>query len=60
MHAYFDAFSGIAGDMTVAALLDLGVPFADLQRIIGTLGLEGCTLSAGPTEKGPIRATRSF
>ena len=58
MHAYFDAFSGIAGDMTVAALLDLGVPFADLERTIGTLGLDGYALAAEPTEKGPIRATR--
>lgn len=58
MHAYFDAFSGIAGDMTVAALLDLGVPFAELERTIAALGLEGCALSSEATERGPIRATR--
>jgi uncharacterized protein (TIGR00299 family) protein len=58
MHAYFDAFSGIAGDMTVAALLDLGVPFADLERVVLGLGLPDCALAHEVVERGPIRATR--
>jgi uncharacterized protein (TIGR00299 family) protein len=58
MHAYFDAFSGIAGDMTVAALLDLGVPFADLERVVLGLGLPDCALAHETVERGPIRATR--
>jgi uncharacterized protein (TIGR00299 family) protein len=58
MHAYFDAFSGIGGDMTVGALLDLGLPLEEVRGAVAALGLEGCELAREPAEVGPIRATR--
>ncbi|MEA2062006.1 MAG: nickel pincer cofactor biosynthesis protein LarC [Thermodesulfobacteriota bacterium] len=41
MIAYFDLFSGISGDMTLGALVDLGVPPAWLKEKISALPLEG-------------------
>lgn len=39
--AYFDAFSGVSGDMTVGAMLDLGLPPASLDQAVRALGLAG-------------------
>jgi pyridinium-3,5-bisthiocarboxylic acid mononucleotide nickel chelatase len=36
---YFDCFAGISGDMTVGALLDLGIPLETLQRELAKLPL---------------------
>jgi len=58
MHAYFDTFSGISGDMTVGALLDLGLPLAELRSAIAGLGLEGCELVLDHREHGAIRAAK--
>lgn len=37
---YFDCFAGIAGDMTVAALLELGVPLSLLRERLALLPLD--------------------
>ncbi len=36
---FLDAFSGIAGDMTIAALVDLGVPFSVVEDAVRALDL---------------------
>jgi uncharacterized protein (TIGR00299 family) protein len=43
---YFDAFAGLSGDMTVGALLALGVGLDALTRELGTLALSGYRLRA--------------
>ena len=40
---YFECATGISGDMTVAALLDLGADEAALRRMLDSLPLEGVT-----------------
>ncbi len=55
---FFDAFSGVAGDMTIAALLDLGVPFSVVEETVQVLRLEGCSLERATVWRNGIRATR--
>jgi pyridinium-3,5-bisthiocarboxylic acid mononucleotide nickel chelatase len=54
---FFDAFSGIAGDMTIAALLDLGVPFEVVERAVAGLPLTGFHLHRGHRHRSGIVAT---
>jgi uncharacterized protein (TIGR00299 family) protein len=53
---YFDCYAGISGDMTVAALLDVGVPLDLLRDALAGLPLSGYTLSAEETRRRGIRA----
>lgn len=53
---YLECFSGISGDMTVAALLDLGVDPDELQRALGTLPLDGFTTRVSRVTKAGIDA----
>jgi uncharacterized protein (TIGR00299 family) protein len=58
MLAYFDCFSGISGDMTLGALVHLGVPLDWLEGSIASLPLEGFALRAADVEVNGIRAKR--
>ena len=57
---YLEGSSGISGDMTVSALLDLGADREYLKREIGKLPLEGYRLVIGRTEKCGIDACAFF
>ena len=52
-----DTFSGVAGDMTIAALVDLGVPFSVVQEAVAAIPLTGVALHLGSTQAGSIGAT---
>jgi hypothetical protein len=43
---YIDCFSGIAGDMMLGALIDLGVPVDHIRDALKTLDISGWTLKA--------------
>lgn len=53
---YLECYSGISGDMAVAALLDLGVDPAKLQRTLETLPLDGFTVRVSRVKKAGIDA----
>lgn len=56
MFAYFDCFSGISGDMTLAAFVDLGVPLEWLQEKISALPLSGFDITSVSIERSGITA----
>src|SRR3989442_11185800 len=55
---YFDCFSGISGDMTLAALLDAGLPFDELKRALGSLAVSGFDISATRVLRAGVSATQ--
>ena len=57
--AYFDCFSGISGDMILGALLDAGLPLADLNREIAKLGVQDVAIEREATAWHAIAATRA-
>ncbi len=56
--AYFDCFAGIAGDMALGALFDLGVPEEAVLRPLEGLGLEGLEVKLERVTRGGISALR--
>jgi uncharacterized protein (TIGR00299 family) protein len=57
-HLHFDCYSGISGDMTLGALVDVGVPFPDLVGGLNQLRLPGFTLRKRRVHRGAIHATK--
>jgi pyridinium-3,5-bisthiocarboxylic acid mononucleotide nickel chelatase len=54
--AYFDCFSGVSGDMTLAALVSAGWPAERLRALPGLLKLEGVTIDVRDVRRGPFAA----
>jgi pyridinium-3,5-bisthiocarboxylic acid mononucleotide nickel chelatase len=55
---YFDCFSGISGDMTIGALLDLGLDFEYLKTELKKLPVEGYELKAGRVVRSNLSAMK--
>jgi pyridinium-3,5-bisthiocarboxylic acid mononucleotide nickel chelatase len=55
---FLDCASGIAGDMTIAALVNLGVPWTVIEGNIAKLGLSGFRLELLHGRVGAIGASR--
>jgi pyridinium-3,5-bisthiocarboxylic acid mononucleotide nickel chelatase len=55
---YFDCFAGASGDMVLGALLDAGLPLADLQAALGSLMPPGASISAEKVLRAGVSATK--
>jgi pyridinium-3,5-bisthiocarboxylic acid mononucleotide nickel chelatase len=55
--AYFDLVAGASGDMILSALVDAGLPLADLTAALAGLHLDEFTLTAERVMRGPFSAT---
>lgn len=56
--AYFDCFSGVSGDKTLGAMIDLGVPLELVESELAKLPLGGYELEAFPVTKNEIASMR--
>src|SRR5712691_8672818 len=55
---YFDCFSGASGDMVLGALLDAGLPMEELRAALGSLALDGASISAQKVLRAGVSATK--
>ena len=55
--AYLDCVSGISGDMTLAALVDVGVDIEAIRAGVDSLGLPSCRLVTEQVKRHGFRAT---
>ncbi|MCL4148647.1 UNVERIFIED_CONTAM: hypothetical protein GTU68_003596 [Idotea baltica] len=54
--AYFDCLSGISGDMTLGALIDLGVEASAIQAAVRSMGLAELSITSTEVKKAGFRA----
>jgi pyridinium-3,5-bisthiocarboxylic acid mononucleotide nickel chelatase len=55
---YFDCFSGASGDMVLGALIDAGVPLAEVRRALGSLAIDPDAVWTESVVRTGIRATK--
>jgi pyridinium-3,5-bisthiocarboxylic acid mononucleotide nickel chelatase len=55
---YFDCFSGASGDMVLGALIDAGVPLAEVRRALGSLAIDPDAVWTEHVVRTGIRATK--
>jgi uncharacterized protein (TIGR00299 family) protein len=55
---YFDCFSGASGDMLLGALIDAGVPLAEVRRALGSLAIDGDAIWTERVMRAGIGATK--
>lgn len=56
--AVLDPASGIAGDMFIGALVDIGLDRAWLERLPSTLGLDGVTVRIADVQRSSVRCVK--
>jgi uncharacterized protein (TIGR00299 family) protein len=55
---YFDCFNGASGDMVLGAFLDAGLPLEELRRALGSLAIDGASVSARRVLRAGVSATK--
>jgi pyridinium-3,5-bisthiocarboxylic acid mononucleotide nickel chelatase len=55
---YFDCFSGASGDMLLGALIDAGVPLAEVRRALGSLAIDAEAVWTERVVRAGISATK--
>lgn len=56
--AIFDCPTGIAGDMSVGALIDLGFPIEEIAARVRALGVKGLEVSAEKVQRAGVAGTK--
>jgi uncharacterized protein (TIGR00299 family) protein len=56
--AYFDCFSGISGDMTLGALIDLGLDAAELEHVLNSLKIGEVRLHINQVAREHLRGLK--